>query len=65
MINLNLDNDERYTVYDLYASINDTISPDIEKYIKENAIITKVLRIAIQNKVNEAEWQDIIDRLTK
>ena len=62
---LNLDNDERYAVYDLYASFNDTICPDIEKYIKENAIIIKVLRTAIQNKVNEAEWQDIIDQLTK
>ena len=65
IINLGLDRDEQWTFYDLYALVNDTISPDIEMYIKENAIIIKVLRTALQNNVNEAEWQDIIDRLNK
>lgn len=65
IIHLGMNYTEKCAIYDLYASVNDTISPDIERYIKENAIITKVLRTAIQNNANDADWQDIIDRLTK
>lgn len=65
ILHLDLDNDERLAVYDMYASVNDTICPDIERYIKENPILTRVLRTAIQNNIGETEWQHIIDQLTK
>lgn len=66
MINmLHLNKAETHKLYDLYAAANDTISPDIIEYLKNNDIVSKAIRTAHENEAEEKEWLDFIDRLLK
>lgn len=66
MINmLHLNKTETHKLYDLYAAVNDTISPDVMKYLKNNDIISKAIRTAQENNAEEKDWLDFIDWLQK
>lgn len=66
MINmLHLNKAETHKLYDLYAAANDTISPDIIEYLKNNDIVSKAIRAAYENEAEEKDWLDFIDRLLK
>ena len=60
---LMLDNAEKYTLFDLYAKANDTISPDLADYIKCNSIVSVAIRSAIEHNAGKEVWQMFIDRL--
>ena len=62
---LQLNEEEKDTLYNLYSSENQTVCPDISEYIIQNPIVPKAIRKAIKNKADDQDWQDFIDRLEK
>ena len=62
---LELSDEERYKLYDLYAAASGRISPDIEAYIRSNPVIVQVLRKAHDVGATAQQWEEIIDLLEK
>lgn len=60
---LRLTKDEANKMYDLAAASKNTVSADLPKYIMANDIVRSALRTAKENKVDDAEWQQFIDRI--
>ena len=62
---LELSDEERYKLYDLYAAASGRISPDIEAYIRSSPVIVQVLRKAHDVGATVQQWEEIIDLLEK
>lgn len=66
-IKLFLNVEERERLFDLAAEskANLSLASDLVKYIRNNEIVHKTLRIAKRCKLTTVEWQEIFDNITK
>ena len=62
---LNLNEEEIYKLYDLYAKATNSIAIDVAQSIKQNEIISKAIRIAEKQGVGKIAWLKFIDQLIK
>lgn len=57
--------EETYQLYDLYAAANSTVAIDVITYIRQNAIISRAIRIARKCGAKENDWLELIEKLNK
>lgn len=62
---LHLTTEETYKLYDLYAATNSAVAIDVARYIKQNAIVSKAIRIAEKYGAKESDWLEFIEKLNK
>lgn len=64
---LSLSIEDREILFDLAADskANLSIATDLIKYIRENEIVHKTLRLAKRYKLSTEEWQEIFDNISK
>ena len=57
---LHLSSEETEVLFDLYASVNDALSPDVVLYAKSNPIVVRALRTARDCNLTDDDWLLII-----
>lgn len=62
---LHLNKKEIETLYDLYAKVNGTLSPDVAVYAASRPIVVQALRVARDANATDEDWMRIIDLLKK
>lgn len=60
---LQLNTTEKYTLFDLYAKANKTISPDLIEYIYRHNTIVRALRLSKEIEATDEIWLDFINKL--
>lgn len=60
---LNLNQDEKDTMFDLAGQDRDEISPDLPSYIKEKPIVRAALRKASRKDATDDVWKEFIKKL--
>jgi transcriptional regulator with XRE-family HTH domain len=60
-----LNKSEIELMYDLVAKSKNTISADLPEYIMENDIVRAALRTAKENNIEDVEWEEFINRITR
>lgn len=62
---LNLDDNDRNTLYDLAAKSKNEVAMDITKYVTDNKNVRVALRTASEMKLGDEEWLNIIEEMLK
>ena len=62
---LHLDKHEKEQMYDLYATANGILSPDVVEYATSDCVIVQALRIAQKYNASQDDWLDFIQRLKR
>ena len=62
---LNLNEEERYMIYDLYEKASGKLSPDIVEYVQSKEVIKKALRAAKAVNATDSDWEMFIDAIRK
>lgn len=57
---LHLSSEETEVLFDLYASVNDALSPDVVLYARSNPIVVRALRTARDCNLTDDDWLLII-----
>jgi len=52
-------------MYDLAAKSKNTVSADLPEYIMEKDIVRSALRTAKEYNIDDKEWEEFIDRITR
>lgn len=60
---LNLDTDEKTTMYDLVGRQRNTVAPDLPEYIMGREYVAMALRTARDLNASEAEWRKFVEDL--
>lgn len=60
---LNLDTDEKTTMYDLVGRQRNTVAPDLPDYIMGRDYVAMALRTARDLNASEAEWRKFVEDL--
>lgn len=61
----NLNEEERYMIYDLYEKASGKLSPDIVEYVQSKEVIKKALRAAKAVNATDSDWEMFIDAIRK
>lgn len=62
---LNLDADEKVTMFDLVGRQRNTVAPDLPEYIIGRDYVAAALRTARDLNAGEAEWRKFVEDLKK
>lgn len=62
---LNLDADEKVTMFDLVGRQRNTVAPDLPEYIIGRNYVAAALRTARDLNAGEAEWRKFVEDLKK
>lgn len=62
---LNLDTDEKITMFDLVGRQRNTVAPDLPEYIIGRDYVAAALRTARDLNAGEAEWRKFVEDLKK
>lgn len=61
----NLNDEEKYMIFDLYEKASGKLSPDIAEYIQSREIVRKALRTANAVNASDTDWERFIDSISK
>ena len=59
----NLNEEERYIIFDLYEKASGNLSPDIVEYVQSKEIVKRALRAANAANATESDWEMFIDAI--